>query len=334
MKIEGTDTALVVDFGYAGRDRRALRCRAQAALRLRRARQGADRRGASVEAVGRTEAPPRRSRPAAAHQAAPQAIERGGCTTARCETPVFDRAKIAPAPRSTAPRSSSSQATTIVEPGWRAAATAGQLVLKRVVTLDRGKAVGTKVDPVMLEVFNNLFMSIAEQMGSTLENTSYSVNIKERLDFSCAVFDRGASSSPTRRTCRCIWARWAKREDRHPRNRDGGKIHPRATSTCSTRPTMAARICPTSRSSRPCSARSRRRQQGHSVLRRQPRPPRRHRRHHARLDAARQPQVGEEGVLFDNFCWSTRANSARRRCATLLAAATIRRAIPTRTSPT
>jgi 5-oxoprolinase (ATP-hydrolysing) len=58
------------------------------------------------------------------------------------------------------------------------------------VPAERGQAIGTKVDPVMLEIFNNLFMSIAEQMGSTLEKTSHSVNIKERLDFSCAVFDR------------------------------------------------------------------------------------------------------------------------------------------------
>ena len=54
--------------------------------------------------------------------------------------------------------------------------------------LKRIAAIGTKADPVMLEVFNNLFMSIAEQMGVTLQNTAYSVNIKERLDFSCAVF--------------------------------------------------------------------------------------------------------------------------------------------------
>ena len=45
------------------------------------------------------------------------------------------------------------------------------------------------MDPVLLEVFNNLFMHIAEQMGVVLENTAHSVNIKERLDFSCAVFD-------------------------------------------------------------------------------------------------------------------------------------------------
>ena len=50
-------------------------------------------------------------------------------------------------------------------------------------------AIGTEADPVMLEVFNNLFMNIAEQMGLRLQNTAYSVNIKERLDFSCALFD-------------------------------------------------------------------------------------------------------------------------------------------------
>jgi len=79
--------------------------------------------------------------------------------------------------------------TIVVEPGWRAEVTAKDyLVLTRAVPLARTMAVGTKADPVMLEVFNNLFMSIAEQMGLTLQNTAYSVNIKERLDFSCAVF--------------------------------------------------------------------------------------------------------------------------------------------------
>ena len=79
--------------------------------------------------------------------------------------------------------------TVVVEPGWQAAITAkNHLVLTRVVKLKRAMAIGTKADPVMLEVFNNLFMSIAEQMGVALQNTAYSVNIKERLDFSCAVF--------------------------------------------------------------------------------------------------------------------------------------------------
>ncbi len=80
--------------------------------------------------------------------------------------------------------------TTVVEPGWRAEVNShGHLLLTRAVAKARTAAIGTSVDPVMLEIFNNLFMSIAEQMGSTLENTSYSVNMKERLDFSCAVFD-------------------------------------------------------------------------------------------------------------------------------------------------
>jgi 5-oxoprolinase (ATP-hydrolysing) len=79
--------------------------------------------------------------------------------------------------------------TIVVEPGWQAELTAkNHLVLKRVKPLKRVSAVGTHADPVMLEVFNNLFMSIAEQMGVSLQNTAYSVNIKERLDFSCAVF--------------------------------------------------------------------------------------------------------------------------------------------------
>ncbi|MFG1302018.1 hydantoinase B/oxoprolinase family protein [Xanthobacter sp. V3C-3] len=79
--------------------------------------------------------------------------------------------------------------TVVVEMGWRAEVSArNHLVLARTEVLARAGAVGTKADPVMLEVFNNLFMSIAEQMGVTLQNTAYSVNIKERLDFSCAVF--------------------------------------------------------------------------------------------------------------------------------------------------
>ncbi len=81
-------------------------------------------------------------------------------------------------------------ATTVVEPGWRATFTQrGDLVLERVEAARRAHAIGTTADPVLLEVFNNLFMAIAEQMGVTLANTAYSVNIKERLDFSCALFD-------------------------------------------------------------------------------------------------------------------------------------------------
>jgi 5-oxoprolinase (ATP-hydrolysing) len=81
-------------------------------------------------------------------------------------------------------------ATTVIEPGWCATLTPrDHLVLERVVAARREHAPGTTADPVLLEVFNNLFMAIAEQMGVTLANTAYSVNIKERLDFSCAIFD-------------------------------------------------------------------------------------------------------------------------------------------------
>jgi len=81
-------------------------------------------------------------------------------------------------------------ATTVVEPGWQAQLTElDHIVLDRRVPREARYAVGTQVDPVLLEVFNNLFMNIAEQMGLQLQNTAYSVNIKERLDFSCALFD-------------------------------------------------------------------------------------------------------------------------------------------------
>jgi len=107
------------------------------------------------------------------------------------EVPVHDRAAMAPGDTVAGPAIvTEPTGTNIVEPGWQAEAfPGGNLLLRRVVPLARQEAIGTSVDPVMLEVFNNLFMSIAEQMGATLANTAYSVNIKERLDFSCAIFD-------------------------------------------------------------------------------------------------------------------------------------------------
>jgi 5-oxoprolinase (ATP-hydrolysing) len=80
--------------------------------------------------------------------------------------------------------------TVVVEPGWSARVTIhDHLLLNRTTPRPKQNAIGTHADPVMLEVFNNLFMSIAEQMGVALQNTAHSVNIKERLDFSCALFD-------------------------------------------------------------------------------------------------------------------------------------------------
>ena len=84
--------------------------------------------------------------------------------------------------------------TTVVELGWAATrAGDGTLVLTRTALAKRGHAIGTDADPVMLEIFNNLFMAIAEEMGVALQATATSVNIKERLDFSCALFDRGGA---------------------------------------------------------------------------------------------------------------------------------------------
>ncbi len=107
------------------------------------------------------------------------------------DTPVYDREALRPGETLLGPAIVTESTSTIVlEPGWQARLTERRdLVLKRVEALPERKAIGTDVDPVMLEIFNNLFMSIAEQMGSVLEKTAYSVNIKERLDFSCAIFD-------------------------------------------------------------------------------------------------------------------------------------------------
>ena len=105
---------------------------------------------------------------------------------------VYRRESIVPGQRMAGPALIIEQHQTIVvEPGWQAEITVkNHVLLRRVERKARQAALGTEADPVMLEVFNNLFMSIAEQMGVTLQNTAYSVNIKERLDFSCAVFDR------------------------------------------------------------------------------------------------------------------------------------------------
>ncbi|QDY99324.1 5-oxoprolinase [Nitratireductor mangrovi] len=108
------------------------------------------------------------------------------------EAGVCRRAELAPGHRVAGPALIiEDHQTIVVEPGWQAEITArNHVLLTRAERKARQAAIGTEADPVMLEVFNNLFMSIAEQMGVTLQNTAYSVNIKERLDFSCAVFDR------------------------------------------------------------------------------------------------------------------------------------------------
>jgi 5-oxoprolinase (ATP-hydrolysing) len=107
------------------------------------------------------------------------------------DTPVFNRDSLPIGSLVSGPAViAEANATTAIEVGWQARVSAlGDLVLKRVLPRPEQRAAGTTADPVLLEIFNNLFMSIAEQMGYRLQNTAHSVNIKERLDFSCAVFD-------------------------------------------------------------------------------------------------------------------------------------------------
>ena len=196
VRYEGTDTADLVDAGSAPE----MKSRFEEAHRRRYGFVMPEKalviEAASVEAVGAVEEASNpfaagvagHGRPSQTEPVARAAVHVEG---AEHDTPVFRREAFATGDAVDGPAVIlESTATTVVEPGWRARlAASGDLVLERVVALARESAVGTDCDPVMLEVFNNRFMSIAEQMGLTLENTAYSVNIKERLDFSCAIFD-------------------------------------------------------------------------------------------------------------------------------------------------
>ena len=117
------------------------------------------------------------------------AIFTGG---AEVEAPVFERTSLLAGDRIAGPALvREANATTVVEPGWTAEVTAlDHMILRRSEALPTRVPAGSeKPDPVLLELFNNLFMNVAEQTGAVLQNTSMSVNIKERLDFSCAIFD-------------------------------------------------------------------------------------------------------------------------------------------------
>ena len=147
----------------------------------------------SVEAIGHADAGERPSFAAQAGRApTPLATVEARMAGEVRVTPVFDREALAVGSEVPGPAIiREATGTTVVEPGWRARVdTQLNLVLERTVALPSRKAIGTDADPVMLEVFNNLFMAVAEEMGFALQNTAYSVNIKERLDFSCALFDR------------------------------------------------------------------------------------------------------------------------------------------------
>ncbi|TCL01270.1 5-oxoprolinase (ATP-hydrolysing) [Shimia isoporae] len=143
----------------------------------------------SVEAIGETgEAP---GAVPAGTSDAPKAMIDVHVGGVRQDIPLYDRDCLSESAVIKGPAVISEKTgTNVVEPGWAARLDDfGNLILERVEEMKRERAAGTNVDPVLLEVFNNLFMSVADQMGATLANTSWSVNIKERLDFSCAIFD-------------------------------------------------------------------------------------------------------------------------------------------------
>ncbi|MBS0321982.1 MAG: hydantoinase B/oxoprolinase family protein [Proteobacteria bacterium] len=194
LKYEGTDTTL--DIAWR-RDVAALTADFEARYRQQYGFLMPGRalvvEALAVEAVGHDATADAAATPLPPRDGAPRAAKTVAVWTAGAShsAPVYVRDELRPSDVLAGPAIvSEPNATTVVEPGWQAEVTPrDDIVLTRVVPLARAHAIGTAADPVLLEVFNNLFMAIAEQMGVTLANTSYSVNIKERLDFSCAVFD-------------------------------------------------------------------------------------------------------------------------------------------------
>ncbi|MDB6002659.1 MAG: 5-oxoprolinase [Rhizobacter sp.] len=191
VRYDGTDTALLVPLGELA----DIQAGFEAAYRERFSFLMPDKpiviEAASVEAIGKGVATHEPSVPAQPHRATPVATVKLYSEGQWRDAGLHQREELKAGARIDGPAIIAEQnATTVVEPGWSAELTGqNHLLLQRVLPLAARRIAGTDADPVMLEVFNNLFMNIAEQMGLRLQNTAYSVTIKERLDFSCAVFD-------------------------------------------------------------------------------------------------------------------------------------------------
>ena len=192
IRYAGTDTALVVKAGSLAAMKSAFEKAHKAQFGFIDRKKDLVIEAVSVEAVGGGAKFREKKRKTTRAQASPRprAARKFFSDGKWHNATVYTRDQLAPGHKVKGPAIViEPHQTVVVEPGWQAAITAkNHLVLTRVVKLRRTTAIGTKADPIMLEVFNNLFMSIAEQMGVALQNTAYSVNIKERLDFSCAVF--------------------------------------------------------------------------------------------------------------------------------------------------
>ena len=192
IRYEGTNTAILIDLGAAEQMQAAF----EQAHRQRFGFIALERslviEAVSVEVVGIAE-PLLDPRAEVTQTSPPEPIDHASVLSAgvRRTVALYDRDALRPGHSLDGPATIiETTGTVVVEDGWRATVNGRRhLILERFRPRPEMEAVGAKADPVMLEVFNNLFMSIAEQMGATLANTAYSVNIKERLDFSCAVFD-------------------------------------------------------------------------------------------------------------------------------------------------
>jgi 5-oxoprolinase (ATP-hydrolysing) len=192
VRYEGSDSALVVPFGDAA----AIQSSFESAYRQRFAflmqGKGLIVEAVSVEAVISGDAPDEPRVPVHAPRAVPRRetvrMFSGGQWH---DAALVVREDLVPGDTIAGPAIiAEKNATTVIEPGWQAELTEfNHLSLVRLAQRAIKYAAGTTADPVLLEVFNNLFMNIAEQMGLQLQNTALSVNIKERLDFSCALFD-------------------------------------------------------------------------------------------------------------------------------------------------
>ncbi|WP_245615503.1 hydantoinase B/oxoprolinase family protein [Afifella pfennigii] len=191
VRYEGTDTPLPVPFGSAEAVRRAFEAAHRAQFGFIYDDKPLIAEQVEVEAVGGGADIAEADEPAEPHDVKAEETARFFSGGAWHEAAIVKRAALAPGARLKGPALIIEDHQTIVlEPGWSATITAkNHILLSRTEALKRDHAIGTKADPVLLEIFNNLFMSVAEQMGVRLQNTAYSVNIKERLDFSCAVFE-------------------------------------------------------------------------------------------------------------------------------------------------
>ncbi|MEU6609742.1 hydantoinase B/oxoprolinase family protein [Streptomyces shenzhenensis] len=189
LRYDGTDTVLTVELTEPDTMRHAFEERHRATYSFTLDRPVVIE-ALSVEATGITQPPDLSA--LAVHESRPAAPETVRLHTGGAwrDVPLHRREALPPGRLVTGPAIiTESGATTVVDDGWTAATTDdGHLVMER-AAITQSSELDTKVDPVLLEVFNNLFMSIAEQMGARLESTAQSVNIKERLDFSCALFD-------------------------------------------------------------------------------------------------------------------------------------------------